>query len=86
MKTFFLCLSISASFIANSSENSDEKLKTFDEFEKKILESIHVVDLILNTYDHEGSEYNVSWDYHIGYLNGKRFAYKEALELYSGHE
>ena len=53
---------------------------------KTLQEQVEIINHILIIYDNLGYEYDISMDYHIGFLSGRLEAYKDALNLLSTDE
>lgn len=41
------------------------------------------IDLMLSTYEMEGSEHKVDFNFHVGYITGQRRAYLDMIEALS---
>jgi hypothetical protein len=72
MLVLALILTVNTIFSLNSSE--------LGRIEKDIVENIAVIDMILDSFEIEGSTYQLSFDYYYGFLRGRRQAYSDVLK------
>lgn len=52
-----------------------------EEVKNKINDQLDIIEYILCEYDLSGTDYDVNFEYHVGFLNGRAQAYRECLNL-----